>query len=204
MGQSRPPRTIFGRVLASWLAVGAAFLLLSATIEGLLPERVFGAIFGALAAAPLALLAAGLGLWIRRRATWRAPAGVLAAVAVVAAAALPLSYASVRLNFWIHKPIYDSVVRDAKAGRPIGALQQDGSRRGVRHGVQYDIRPVRPVVVYFQWKTGAMTVRMVEYHEHPTVCPPKPPPDAVGAEPATLCVEWPSLGDGYVFWEGIV
>lgn len=204
MAALRPPRTMFGRTLLAWLLVSPVFLLFSATIEGLLPERVFGAIFMALAAAPLALLTAGLALWIRRRATWRAPAGVLAAAAVVVASALPLGYASVRLNFLIHKPIYDSVVRDAKAGRPIGALQPDGSRRGVRHGVQYDIRPVRPVVVYFQWKTAALTIRMVEYHERPTVCPPKPPPGAMGAEPATLCVEWPSLGDGYVFWEGIV
>jgi|GEM_PF-6302795 len=204
MGPLRSPRTTFGRTLLAWLLVSPVFLLFSATIEGLLPEPVFAATFMALAAAPLALLAAGVTLWIRRRTTWRAPAGVLAAVAVVVALALPLGYASIRLNFLIHKPIYDSVVRDAKAGRPIGALQPDGSRRGVRHGVRYDIRPVRPVVVHFQWKTAALTIRMVEYHERPTVCPPKPPPDAIGAEPATLCVEWPSLGDGYVFWEGIV
>ncbi|MBU1379089.1 MAG: hypothetical protein KKE02_00350 [Alphaproteobacteria bacterium] len=196
---------IFRRAVVAWLILGLCVLLFSASLEGLLPEAVFMTLPWVLYIAPLlALLAIAMGLWLRRRATWRTPLGALGAIVVVAAAVVPFDYLSVRLNFWLHKPIYDSIVRDALAGRQIGASGPDGRRQGVRRGVNYSFHPQRPLVVSFQWKTSTMTIRMVEYHEHPTVCPPPPKARPEGPDPETFCVEWPSLGDGYVFWQGIV
>lgn len=198
-------RAIFGRAVACWLIIGLSILLFSAPLEGLLPEAMDLTLpLAVFIAPPLALLAIALVLWARRRATWRAPLGVLGAVAVVFAAIIPLDYLSVRLNFLLHKPIYDSVVWDAMAGREIGTVGPDGRREGVRRGVSYSFHPGRPLVVSFQWKTSSMTIRMVEYHERPTVCPEQPKFDPAAPHPKTFCVEWPSLGDGYVFWQGIV
>jgi len=198
-------RRTFGGAVACWLIVALGILLFSAPLEGLLPEAMDMMLpLAVFIAPPTALLAIALVLWVRRRATWRAPLGVLGAVAVVFAAIIPLDYLSVRLNFWLHKPIYDSIVKDALAGRQIGAFGPDGRRQGVRRGVNYSFRPERPLVVSFQWKTNTMTIRMVEYHERPTACPEQPKFDPAAPHPETFCVEWPSLGDGYVFWQGII
>jgi hypothetical protein len=205
MPKTTAPQRVFGHAVFCWLLIGLGVLLFSASLEGLLPETTDMTLpVAVFIAPPLALLAIAVVLLFRGRATWKAPLGVISAAAILVAAIVPLDYLSVRLNFLIHKPIYDSIVRDALAGRQLGTLRPDGRREGVRRGVSYSFRPGRPLVVSFQWKTSSMTIRMVEYHERPNVCPPPPEADPQGPHPAAICVEWPSLGDGYVFWQGIV
>lgn len=204
MPKTTAPQRVFGRAVFCWLLIGLGVLLFSASLEGILPETTYMTLpVAVFIAPPLALLAIAVVLLLQGRATWKAPLGVIGSAAILVAAIVPLDYLSVRLNFLIHKPIYDSIVRDALAGRQLGTLRSDGRREGVRRGVSYSFRPGRPLVVSFQWKTSSITLRMVEYHERPTVCPEQPKFDPAAPHPESICVEWPSLGDGYVFWQGI-
>ncbi len=204
MGFRRAQPGRFGNLIGVWLILSLAFLLLSATLEELLPERGFSALLTLLVSAgPALLIAAGI-LWAMRRRTWKTPAAVIGALALVTVAAAPLDYISVRLNFMRHKPVYDSIVRDAMAGHSIGRLSPNGNRYGVRSGVDFSFRPNRPLVVSFQWKTSAMMIRKVEYHERPVTCPKAAESGLTGQDPPILCVASPELWDGYVFSDGIV
>lgn len=169
-GDPLPPiwRTWLAAALAAWmLLVVGGIVGVWALLEAAPAAVVLGG--GALLAlAGVALLVASLWAMMRDPVTgWLAPSAMLFFLGGLGPAFQPLSDAGARLNFERHRPAYEAVIADAKAGRLVPNAA--GWVEGERDNVPFRYRADRPGTVEFAWARGPMACG-VRYDE--SVCTP--------------------------------
>jgi hypothetical protein len=113
--------------------------------------------------AGVALLAASLWAMMRDPVTgWIAPSAMLFFVGGLGPAFQPLNDWGARLNFERHRPAYEAIIAEAKAGRLVA--NQQGWVDGRREHVRFRYRADRPDMVEFAWAKGPLSSG-VRYNE---------------------------------------
>lgn len=165
-------RTPLAAALAGWMT-----LVLSATFaawriaEIAPPGLVAGLALLLGGIAPVGLLVWSLWTMLRDPVTgWMAPAALLFFCGGLIPAERPLADAGMRFNFRAHRPAYEAIVAEAKAGR----LRPDpgGWVEGVRDGVRFRYRADRPGDIEFPWLHETFVRAGVRYNDIP--CRPSP------------------------------
>ena len=167
-------RTGLAAALAAWMAlVLAALLSVWRLGEVLSFESLLGLGVALFVVAPIALLLLSLLAMLRYPATgWMAPAALLFFAGAMVPAFRPITQQALRLNFAAHRPAYDAIVADAKAGRIAVKPNGGGWIVGERDGVRFRYRADRPGRIEFGWTRGQMFEQGVRYDDAP--CRPTP------------------------------
>lgn len=172
MGEPTPPgrkfwHTTFAKALGLWLMlamIGMLTLIPLFEMIGYLPYKLLLAAMGL-----GALVLIGWSVWRfarRPRSGWVSPIAVVATAAIYVALVVPVANAGLFLNFLRHKPGYDKIVADAKAGRLRDLRTVDGMVVGVRHGERFQLARERPLLVHFEgWWAGDYDVFEIYYDE---------------------------------------
>ena len=169
-GDPLPPiwRTWLAAVLAAWMlmAVGGIVGVWALLETAPTPVVLGGAAL--LVLAGIALLVASLWAMMRDPVTgWIAPSAMLFFLGGLGPAFQPLNDAGAQLNFERHRPAYEAIVAEAKAGRL--APDTSGWVEGRRDEVRFRYRADRPGMVEFAWVRGPLASG-VRYDER--VCTP--------------------------------
>lgn len=163
-------RTWLAAVLAAWMLLVVGGIVGVWALLEMAPVASVLAAFALLALAGIALLAASLWAMMRDPITgWLAPSAMLFFLGGLGPAFQPLNDWGARLNFERHRPTYEAIVAEAKAGR----MTPDGLGwvQGERDEVRYRYRADRPGLVEFAWVREPLPSG-VRYDE--TSCTPGP------------------------------
>jgi hypothetical protein len=162
-------RTRLALVLAAWMALTVLILLGGWRIAEVAPLGLAAPVVaGLLAVPPIGLLAWGFWHMLREPVTgWIAPSVLLAFCGAMVPASLPLADLGARLNFMAHRPAYDAIVADLRAGRLAGYREPDGWIAGARDGVRYRYPPGRSDVIDFVWTRARLVDAGVRYDAAP-------------------------------------
>jgi hypothetical protein len=161
-------RTWLAATLAAWMLLVVGAIIGVWTILETVPVPVALAAAALLLLAGPALLAAALWAMMRDPVTgWIAPSAMLFFLGGLGPALGPLSDLGARLNFERHRPAYEAIIADAKAGRLVA--DREGRVEGRRGDVRFRYRADRPSMVDFAW-AGAPLTSGVRYNE--SACTP--------------------------------
>lgn len=117
---------------------------------------------------------------------WPASVALLTFCVAIVPLTAPLAYAGVWLNFQLHKPAYEAVITDWKAGRLPNPPDARGCVHGSAHGVEYSSFECTRPQLAFPWGDDPASLTGVMYDEED--CPrappePLPPPRVNGEVP---------------------
>lgn len=164
-------RTLGGgwRPLFVWILATLTITLAGPRLAEWLPSVALGVLIVLFYGAwPLAL--AGWSLWRRH---WLAALGVVLAGVGLTYGMFGVALAGCYLNFLAHKPAYDRIVDDAKAGNLSGRATVYGLR-GRRSGVEFIVEA--PSAVTFPWSHDQGSFLGITYDEAKCPRPPPKPP----------------------------
>lgn len=182
-------RTVLGRVLLAWMGL---CLLTSLTFVSMIEvvgakawPWVLAAVY--LGGGLIMLLACAATAVANPRRWWPASVALLAFGVTIVPLTIPLAYAGAWLSFQIHRPAYEAVVTDWKAGRLPSHPRVPECVQGIAHGVAFSSFMCGQPQVVFPWgRDDAAGFLGVIYDE--VDCPrrppePQPPPPANGEMP---------------------
>lgn len=177
LGDSFTPvwRAPLAMVLLAWMAAAVCTVLGAWRIlEALPPVMALGVGVGLLVVAPALLLVWSFWTMMRDPVTgWIAPSALLGFLGGMIPAWGPLLDTGIRLNFETHRPAYEAIVADGRAGRLVRATTSPGGWvEEDRDGLKFRYRGGRPERIDFIWSRNDFLEAGVRYNAHP--CHPTP------------------------------
>lgn len=163
-------RTPLAVMTLAWIGVALGGLLAAWRALELLPPAIaFALAMGIYVVAPVLLLVWAFLTMMRDPVTgWMAPSALLAFAGALVPAWQPLLDYGARLNFEAHRPQYDAIVADGRAGRLLSPAQRPGFWvEEHRDGVVFRYRPARPDRIVFPWSRNAILQAGVRYDARP-------------------------------------
>jgi hypothetical protein len=167
-------RTRLAAVMVAWMAVVIGLTLAAPRlVETAPPSFAPIAIVAIYLVPPPLLLVWSFWTMLREPMTgWIAPTLLMTFLGGFVPAFQPLLRTGVRMNFEAHRPAYEAIAADAKAGRLVGAANGRGWVEGEHGGVRFRYRATDPSFMEFPWVDRYGLGVGIRYDETP--CVPRP------------------------------
>ena len=172
-------RTRLAAVMVAWMATVVALTLAAPRLVETAPASFAPLAIVAIYVVPAPLLLVW-SFWTMLREPmtgWLAPTILMTFIGGFVPGFRPLLDAGIRLNFEAHRPAYEAIAADARAGRLVGVSNGRGWVLGAREGVRFRYRADDPGVVVFEWIDAYGFRSGVRYDDTPCV-----------ARPGRLCI----------------
>lgn len=175
MGETPYIRPVWSTPLAAallaWMGLVAVATFAAPRLMEVTPPAVAPFMIASLyVVAPLILLVWSFWTMLREPMTgWLAPTILMAFAGAFVPVARPLYDAGVRLNFDAHRPAYEAIAAEARAGTLGGRPNARGWITGSRDGVRFRHRLTDPGMIDFAWVQAYGFKAGIRYDDSPCV-----------------------------------